>query len=183
MQALFWVALVSAIDQLSKYLIVTRLDEYDSISIWNRIFEITHTRNSGGAFGVFQNNEPFANAITLISALISIGIVVSLVFGRVHAKLMKVGLTLIAGGAIGNLIDRLREGSVTDFLHFSYRPYFDFPVFNLADTAIVIGTGLIILSLLQRRAEPSLATPETLQSPSATTPETLPETPNEASKI
>jgi signal peptidase II len=74
---------------------------------------------------------------------------------------MKVGLTLIAGGAIGNLVDRLREGSVLDFLHFGYRPYFDFPVFNLADTAIVIGTGLVILSLLRTRENKVDATPET----------------------
>jgi signal peptidase II len=187
MQALFWVALVALIDQISKYLIVMNLDEYDSISIWGRIFEITHTRNTGGAFGVFQNNEMFSSAITLIAALISIGILAALASGRVPISLMRWGLVLIAGGAIGNLADRLREGSVIDFLHFSYRPYFDFPVFNLADTAVVIGTGLVILSLLTKRAEPSdpasEAPPIPQPSASMSDPDLSHERPNEASKI
>jgi signal peptidase II len=167
MSVLLWVALVALIDQVSKYYIVHVLSigYLDSIDMWGSFFQITHTRNMGGAFGLFQNEEEFGTWITLIASLISIGIVITLVSGRVQAPAMRAGLALIAGGAIGNLIDRLQNGYVTDFLHFSYRPYFDFPVFNLADAAIVLGTGLVILSLLKAREEQEPIPEAALQNP------------------
>ena len=155
MSALVWVAIVTLLDQLSKFFIVRSVEQGESIAVWGRFFQITHTHNHGGAFGAFQNNEEAGNWITLIASLISIGILVALFSGRVQNKVMKSGLVLIAGGAIGNLFDRFHYGYVIDFLHFSYPPRFNFPVFNLADTAIVVGTGLVVLSLLSRREEPS----------------------------
>ena len=155
MNGLVWVAIVTFVDQLSKFFIVRSVEQGESIEVWGRFFQITQARNHGGAFGVFQKNEEAGNWITLVASLISLGILVTLFSGRVHDRTLKSGLVLIAGGAIGNLIDRFHYGYVIDFLHFSYLPHFNFPVFNLADTAIVVGTGLVVLSLLKRREEPS----------------------------
>lgn len=155
MSALVWVAVVIFIDQISKFFIVRSVGRGESIEVWGRFFQITQAHNHGGAFGVFQNNEEAGNWITLVASLISIGIIAALFSGRVHDRTLKSGLVLIAGGAIGNLFDRFHYGYVIDFLHFSYVSHFNFPVFNLADTAIVVGTGLVVLSLLKRREEPS----------------------------
>jgi len=131
---------VIGLDQLTKYLIRANMGLGESIPR-EGIFRITYVTNTGGAFGIFASQ-------TFLLALIAvIGISVFLVYLRyipLKSRLLKIGLGLDLGGAIGNLIDRLRlEGKVTDFIDIG-----PWPVFNVADSAIVVGTILIAYYLL-----------------------------------
>ena len=131
---------VIGLDQLTKYLIRANMGLGESIPR-EGIFRITYVTNTGGAFGIFASQ-------TFLLALIAvIGISVFLIYLRyipLKSRLLKIGLGLDLGGAIGNLIDRLRlEGKVTDFIDIG-----PWPVFNVADSAIVVGTILIAYYLL-----------------------------------
>lgn len=137
---------VVSLDQLSKYLIRANMEMGQSIPREGPV-GLHYTTNTGGAFGLF------ANQAFLLSMAAVIGIAVLVLYLRYlppRSTLLKVGLGLDLGGAIGNLIDRLRLGEVTDFIDIGA-----WPVFNLADSAIVVGTFLIVFCLLltaRRRA-------------------------------
>ncbi|MEE9400710.1 MAG: signal peptidase II [Dehalococcoidia bacterium] len=137
---LFLIALsVIGLDQLSKYLIRANMEMGQSIPREGPV-GLHYTTNTGGAFGLF------ANQAFLLSMAAVIGIAVLVLYLRYlppRSTLLKVGLGLDLGGAIGNLIDRLRLGAVTDFIDIGA-----WPVFNLADSAIVVGTFLIAFYLL-----------------------------------
>lgn len=150
-------AVMVVIDQLSKTWIARTLplDGADIPLILG--LGITHTRNSGAAFGMLRNLElrigGFLIDGTVLLGLLSL--VVSLGLGVYMARnarrltlLTKTALGLVLAGAIGNGIDRLRLGYVIDFVHFKVGT-FDFPVFNIADSCVVIGAGLLILSSLR----------------------------------
>ena len=131
---------VVGIDQLTKYLVRANMELGQSIPK-EGIFRITYVTNTGGAFGIF------ANQAFLLALVAIIGIGAFLVYLRyipLQSTLLKVGLGLDLGGAIGNLIDRLRfEGKVTDFIDIGA-----WPVFNVADMSLVVGTILIAYYLL-----------------------------------
>lgn len=130
--------LVIIVDQLSKFVIYQTLSPGESIPVVKGFFYITSVQNPGAAFGIFPNQYPFLIIITLLT----IGII--LFYARnMHSLNLpgSVALGLILGGAIGNLIDRLARGQVIDFLDFRV-----WPVFNIADSAIVV--GLIFLGLI-----------------------------------
>jgi signal peptidase II len=111
-----------------------------SIPVIKHVFYITYILNPGAAFGVLEHKTSFflAVAVVMIAAVVYY-------YPRIprHYKLLRVGIALMAGGAIGNVIDRIRTGYVVDFFDFRI-----WPVFNIADTAIVIGVCLIIYSIL-----------------------------------
>ena len=130
---------VIGFDQLTKYLVRDRMDLGQSIPE-EGFFRLTHTTNTGGAFGLF-NNQAFLLAVVAI-----IGIAILVLYLRYMppgSKLLKAGLGLDLGGAVGNLIDRIHFGEVTDFIDVGC-----WPVFNLADSSIVVGTILIACYLL-----------------------------------
>jgi signal peptidase II len=141
------------LDQFSKNLVETALDLYTywaPIPELENIFRITHISNTGVAFGLFQNG----NAIfTILALIVSIGIVIyNSRLDRGH-KLLRLALGLQMGGALGNMIDRVRQGYVTDFMDFG-----PWPVWNLADLAIVSGTILLVLIMFnEERQEKKLA--------------------------
>jgi signal peptidase II len=138
--SLFIIALLTiGADQLSKYLIQANMDLGQSIPA-EGLFRITYTTNTGGAFGILAN-QGFLLAMTAIIAITVL--VLFLRYLPPGSTLLKVGLGLDLGGAIGNLIDRIRSGEVTDFIDFGA-----WPVFNLADSAIVIGTITIVFYLI-----------------------------------
>lgn len=131
-------ALVAIVDQLSKFVIDQTLSPGDSIPVVKGIFHLTLVRNPGAAFGILPNQYSFLLIITLFT----IGIII--LYARNMRPLslpVNVALGLTLGGAIGNLIDRLARGLVIDFLDFRV-----WPVFNIADSAIVV--GLILLGLI-----------------------------------
>ncbi len=140
-----WLALAvvaltaAAADQLTKYLVVGTLELGDSVHIVGPL-SIHHVRNTGIAFGLFSD------ATGVVIGLTSIAIAALVVFfahsGSRH-PLLPVAVGLVLGGSLSNLVDRLRLGHVTDFIDFDY-----WPAFNLADTFIVVGVGLLFLSFV-----------------------------------
>ena len=131
--------LVIGADQLSKYLVRANMDLGQSIPS-EGIVRLTYTTNTGGAFGLF------ANQTFLLTTAAVVGIAVLVIYLRylpLGSTLLRLGLGLDLGGAVGNLIDRVRLGEVTDFIDVGF-----WPVFNLADSAIVVGTFLIVYYLL-----------------------------------
>lgn len=132
---------VVILDQFSKYIVVENMAQGESIPIIEEVFHLTYILNPGAAFGMFAHNRLFFIAI----AVIVIGIII---WARREILAspweVKAGCGLFLGGAIGNLIDRARQGLVIDFFDFRI-----WPVFNIADIAICIGVGLIIWNLLK----------------------------------
>ncbi len=151
--------LVIVADQISKWIIVTRFELYQTMSVIGTFFSITSSRNRGAAFGILQDQRWFFIVIT-IAVVIGILIYMSRM-ARLGKPLLMTGLGLLLGGAIGNLIDRVRFGEVVDFLQFHFKFGFFgypvdyiFPIFNIADSCIVIGVGLLLLdSLLEWNLE------------------------------
>ncbi|WP_422660395.1 signal peptidase II [Paenibacillus sp. EC2-1] len=137
--------IVFLVDQGIKYLIATRLELYEQIPVIGDFFVITSSRNRGAAFGILQDQIWFFIVVTV---LVVVGIIWYM--RKVTAegrKLLPVALALVLGGALGNFIDRLVMGEVVDFLQFTFGTY-TFPIFNIADSCIVIGVGLIILDTI-----------------------------------
>lgn len=132
---------VVILDQFSKYIVVENMAQGESIPIIEEVFHLTYILNPGAAFGMFAHNRLFFIAI----AVVVIGIII-LARREILASPweVKAGCGLFLGGAIGNLIDRARQGLVIDFFDFRI-----WPVFNIADIAICIGVGLIIWNLLK----------------------------------
>lgn len=132
---------VVILDQFSKYIVVENMALGESIPIIEEVFHLTYILNPGAAFGMFAHNRLFFIAI----AVVVIGIII---WARREILAspweVKAGCGLFLGGAIGNLIDRARQGLVIDFIDFRI-----WPVFNIADIAICIGVGLIIWNLLK----------------------------------
>lgn len=132
---------VVILDQFSKYIVAENMALGESIPIIEEVFHLTYILNPGAAFGMFAHNRLFFIAI----AVIVIGIIIWARREILESPWeVKAGCGLFLGGAIGNLIDRVRQGLVIDF--FDFRVW---PVFNIADIAICIGVGLIIWNLLK----------------------------------
>lgn len=134
--------LVIILDQASKWAVAKFMEIGETIPLWEGVFHLTSHRNAGAAFGILQNQRWFFIVITL--AVIA-GLIFYLRRTRANQPLLSTGLAFILGGAIGNFIDRLFFGKVVDFFHFVL---IDFPIFNIADSAITIGVSLIILDAL-----------------------------------
>lgn len=156
---LFIVAgLIILLDQASKYMVESSLPLYTyyaPIPALENIFRITHISNTGVAFGLFQNgNVVFA----IFAVVVSIAIIIYNARLELGHKLLRLALGLQMGGAVGNLIDRSRQGHVTDFVDVG-----PWPVWNIADLAIVSGTILLVLIMFQEeRQEKKLAAQEAL---------------------
>jgi len=126
--------IIILIDQLSKHYMVTYLSNGNSCHILGTILEFTLVKNKGAAFGILQNQTLFFIIITLMVTIALVYLLIN-VPGQFYAKL---ALSFILGGAVGNLIDRVRLGYVIDFIHIIY-----WPVFNVADMFIVTGSILL----------------------------------------
>ena len=145
---LFIAALLTLlVDQASKALVSSWLPEGQSLPVVPHFFHLTYIRNPGAAFGLFAHQTTF-----FILATLAVIVLVLVLAGRIpdRRRLLKSGMGLILGGALGNLIDRLRTGLVVDFLDFKF-----WPVFNLADCAIVIGACLLIWEVWRSGREPA----------------------------
>jgi signal peptidase II len=134
-------ALVLIADQTTKYYIRVMLPDGRSVTIVKGLLYITHVRNKGAVFGLFSGKQTLFIVATLLSICLIVFYYVKM---RETLFVLNAALGLELGGAIGNLIDRLSRGWVTDFIHVR-----DFPVFNIADSAIVVGVVLLLfVSLL-----------------------------------
>jgi len=129
---------ILAIDLFTKYIIQKNMVPYQSIPVIDNIFHITYVQNTGAAFSILKGKTLF---FTVVSMIVIAIIVLSLIKLPTKYRALGIALAMILGGALGNLIDRLRFGYVVDFLDFRV-----WPVFNVADCAIVL--GVIILGYL-----------------------------------
>ncbi|MDP4162722.1 MAG: signal peptidase II [Bacillota bacterium] len=136
---------IIVLDQLSKALIVSKMHFGDSITVIQDFFYITSHRNRGAAWGILQGQMWLFYGITLI---VICGIVYYIQKGTKGKALLGTSLAFMLGGAIGNFIDRVFRKEVVDFIHTFIFGY-DFPVFNIADSALVIGVALLMIQMLR----------------------------------
>ncbi len=144
----FVLALIA--DQATKLYVEASLGFADRVPVIEGFFYITHVRNPGAAFGLFASSpEPWRLIFFVTVTLLAIALVVSF-FRRLAPgdRFAALSLGLILGGAVGNLLDRLRLGEVVDFLHFRLWTGYSWPDFNLADSFIVVGVLMLVLELL-----------------------------------
>ena len=144
--------LVVLADQVSKAFILKHLSYHQSITIIKGFFDITHIRNPGGAFGLMANMSPiFRTVIFLFISSLAAGLIFYFYKKTPSShSLLATAFALIFGGAIGNLIDRLRFGNVVDFLDI-YLGNFHWPAFNIADSAITVGIFIFLFHLLFKK--------------------------------
>jgi signal peptidase II len=145
----FLALLVVLLDRWSKRLVAARIAMYRHIQIIPGFFRLTHTENTGAAFSLFADSPSHWKTGLLIGfSVIAMIIVAVLLWKQVRGlTITGIALSLILGGAVGNLWDRVASGRVVDFLLFYVKSY-QWPVFNLADSAIVAGALLLVIEIL-----------------------------------
>lgn len=136
-------------DQIAKAIVRARLPLHESIPVIPGFVDFTHVLNTGAAFGILNAADfPFKGTlIALIATAALIGVGVYTAGLAHHQRIARIGLALILGGAMGNLIDRVTAGHVVDFVDVYWRDY-HFWAFNVADAAISVGVGIMIIDML-----------------------------------
>lgn len=133
-----------AIDQYTKHLAVIKLKDQPAFNIIDGVLEFNYLENRGAAFGMLQNQKIFF----VFVAVIFLGVIIYVLFKTPEDKKylsLHVLLTMIAGGAIGNMIDRLRFDYVVDFIYFVL---INFPIFNMADIYVTVATFILVIQVL-----------------------------------
>jgi signal peptidase II len=144
-QAIFLILFVVLADQLTKLWIMHSLPLYGKRIIIPGFFNLVHVTNTGAAFGLLAGEHALWRQVFFVGvALVALG-AIFLVYRQTKTKglVFTIAVGLIAGGAVGNLIDRIRFGAVVDFLDFYVKNY-HWPAFNVADSAITVGVGLFL---------------------------------------
>ncbi len=149
-----WLSVVVVIAYLyTKYLATTHLDYARSVEVLPDFFNFTLLHNTGAAFSFLAGAGGWQR---WFFAVLAIGVSIVLIrwlFTLRNDRWLAISIALVLGGAIGNVYDRITLGYVVDFLHFYWGDY-HFPAFNIADTAISIGAGMMILDLFRRKEDP-----------------------------
>jgi signal peptidase II len=153
MKRLLYASLVIAIvalDQFTKWLIVRSMELHEYRSLIDGLLSLSHVHNRGAAFGILSEADlPHQAVLFSTLSLCALGaIAVYALRLPVTARLPQFALALILGGAVGNLLDRMRLGYVVDFVHLYFKQH-QWPDFNLADSAITVGVALLILDILR----------------------------------
>ena len=145
--------LVVLLDRTSKWIVAKDIPLHDGIQVIPGFFRITHVENRGAAFGLFADSPAqWKIAMLVLFSIVALVVVTALLWRNSHAMTTTgIGLALILGGAVGNLWDRLLNGRVVDFLLF-YIGRYQWPAFNVADSAIVCGAGLLAIEILFAKA-------------------------------
>ena len=141
---------VIVLDQITKAVLRRTLDLHEYRPVIDGFVSISHVRNRGAAFGILSEaGLPYQGVLLSLVSLLALGaIAVYALRLPAEARLPRLALALVIGGAIGNLIDRLRFGYVVDFIHVYWRQHV-WPDFNLADSAISTGVVLLLLDMLR----------------------------------
>ena len=134
-------------DQLTKQIVISQLELGEAVHVGGPLY-LHHVKNSGIAFGLFGG---WAGPVTIFTAVAVISMLVYFARSGARHPILPVALGLLIGGSLSNLIDRLRLGYVTDFIDFEW-----WPAFNLADTFIVVGVGILLLALVASERRPRL---------------------------
>jgi signal peptidase II len=142
---------VLLLDRITKWAIGQTIPLEDAINIIPGFFRLTHLENTGAAFSLFADStSPFRTALLIAFSVAALAVICFLLWkDRNVSNAGTVALSLILGGAVGNLWDRLAYGKVTDFLDFYIGPH-HWPPFNVADSAIVVGALLLLLRMLRK---------------------------------
>jgi signal peptidase II len=148
------ILVVLTLDQATKYLISAHLSPGDSIAVVPGFFHLTLVRNSGMAFGLLSAAAiPYKPVLVTLLSIVALGAVaIYAASSPANERLSQFALAFILGGAAGNIIDRIRLGYVVDFLDVFYRGS-HWPAFNVADSAICAGVGLLLIDTLLRPAK------------------------------
>jgi len=146
---LFIAVIVLLLDRLTKWAVASNIDLYHSVAIIPGFFSLKHVENTGAAFGLFAESSAQWKVGALVSfSILALIVVAALLWKNGHAlTTTSIGLSLILGGAMGNLWDRMVSGHVVDFLDF-YVGSYHWPAFNVADSAIVIGAILLVSEIV-----------------------------------
>jgi signal peptidase II len=140
---------VVLLDRATKRVVAQKISLHDGVQVIPGFFRITHVENRGAAFGLFADSpSEWKIAMLVLFSVIALIVVSALLWRNSHSMTTTgIGLALILGGALGNLWDRLMTGRVVDFLLF-YVGQYQWPAFNVADSAIVVGAGLLVIEIL-----------------------------------
>ncbi len=138
------------LDQWTKHLIVQSFHLGESVPVVSEYFNLTYVRNTGAAFGLFAHSDPSFRVPFFIMIPLLALIVIGVIFRKIpnEDRKLSIALSMVIGGAVGNLIDRLHFGYVVDFLDFHWKQQYHFPAFNVADSAICVGVALLTLDLV-----------------------------------
>ena len=141
--------LIVLLDRATKWLVASNISMHDGIQVIPGFFRITHVENRGAAFGLFADSPAqWKVAMLVLFSIVALIVVTALLWRNSHVMTTTgIGLALILGGAVGNLWDRLLNGRVVDFLLF-YIGQYQWPAFNVADSAIVCGAALLVIEIL-----------------------------------
>jgi signal peptidase II len=146
------ILVVIILDQWTKILVLDSFQYGESIPMIHDFFSLTYVRNTGAAFGFLAS----ANPSFRIPFFLAVPMIAMVILGFLYrdlpqnARWRSLALGLVTGGAIGNLIDRVRLGYVVDFLDFHYKTSYYFPAFNVADSAICVGVAILLLSTMDK---------------------------------
>lgn len=134
------------LDRITKLWALDSLKNTSSKTVIKGFFDLTYVENKGAAWGIFIGKTMFLIAFTVI---ILSGVVFYLIKYRPKNKFVRVALSLIIAGALGNIVDRVIYKYVVDFISFHYKDVYSYPVFNIADMCVVIGTFLLLICILK----------------------------------
>ena len=146
---------VLLLDRLTKWIVETRVSFLDTLKVIPGFFDIVHTENRGAAFSLFnQSTSEWRTWLLVVFSLAAVVLVGGFIFQRAEKmdRLSLAGFALILGGAGGNAFDRIVWGRVTDFLDF-YLGGYHWPAFNVADSALVIGCGLLLIAAMHPKRQ------------------------------
>ena len=147
---IFVAAIVVILDQFTKAVITNYFILHQSIEVIRGLFNITYIRNPGAAFGILRDVSGTFRTIFLTGISCTALIIIFFVYRNIKDTASRIAFSLIAGGAFGNLIDRIRFGEVIDFLDF-YIGRYHWPAFNVADSAITVGVFIAVLFLYRNK--------------------------------
>ena len=141
---------IVALDQATKLWVRRCLELHELRPVVEGLLSLSHIRNRGAAFGILQDADlPHQSLIFSVVSLAALGAIAYYAFRLpAEARLPRLALSLVLGGAVGNLIDRLRFGYVVDFIHVYWKSH-QWPDFNAADSAITVGVTLLLLDMLR----------------------------------
>ena len=151
-----WVSVIAGVvlvlDQFTKRFVTAHIPRHGSITVISGFFDLTNVRNPGAAFGFLAGAQGWWRTAFFITVSIAALAVIAYLVRKSADRLSIVSFALIGGGAVGNLIDRIRFGEVVDFIDWYYRTW-HWPAFNIADSAITVGVALLAVEMLFPRQQ------------------------------
>jgi signal peptidase II len=146
------IGVILVLDQITKYLVEKNIRMYEVITIVPGFFNLTHVRNRGAAFSLLSNLPGiWRSAFFITVTLVAVAALIVLI-KKTNERLLVTAFSLIAGGALGNVLDRIRFGEVVDFIQWYVKSYY-WPSFNVADSAITVGVGLLVIDMLFQKSK------------------------------